>query len=76
MARSRCSAALTAINAAVEGLGRALAHELAPVRVNVICPGLVDTEMWERLPSAQRQEITSPYMTGTVVDIDGGALLG
>jgi len=37
--------ALTAINAAVEGLGRALAVELAPVRVNVIAPGVVETEI-------------------------------
>ena len=51
------AAALTAINSAVEGLGRGLAHELAPVRVNVICPGLVDTEMWERLPDGKRAEM-------------------
>lgn len=50
-------AALTAINSAVEGLGRALALELAPVRVNVICPGLVDTEIWDRMPDAQRTEM-------------------
>ena len=34
------SAILAAINAAVETLGKALAAELAPVRVNVISPGL------------------------------------
>ena len=34
------SAILAAINAAVETLGKALAVELAPVRVNVISPGL------------------------------------
>jgi len=97
------AAALTAINSAVEGLGRALAMELAPVRVNVICPGLVETEMWERLPGGQRLEmleqsrrrlparhvatatdiaemtlavLLNRYMTGTVVDIDGGGLVG
>lgn len=97
------AAALTAINSAVEGLGRALAYELAPVRVTVICPGLVDTEMWERMPPAQRAEMLEQarrrlpvrrvgtaldiaeltlavmrnrYMTGTVVDADGGALVG
>lgn len=97
------AAALTAINSAVEGLGRALALELAPVRVNVICPGLVDTEMWGRLGSGQRLEmleqarrrlparhvataadiadmtlsvLLNRYMTGTVVDIDGGGMLG
>lgn len=51
------AAALTAINSAVEGLGRGLALELAPIRVNTICPGLVDTEMWQRLPAGQRDEM-------------------
>ncbi len=96
------AAALTAINSAVEGLGRALALELAPVRVNVICPGLVDTEMWERLPGGQRLEMVDQarrrlparyvataadiaefalavmqnrYLTGAVLDIDGGGLV-
>lgn len=48
-------AALASINAAVEGLGRALALELAPVRVNVISPGLVETPVYEGMPPAQRQ---------------------
>ena len=32
---------MAAVNATVEGLGRALAVELAPVRVNVVSPGFV-----------------------------------
>ncbi len=35
--------ALAAAAASIEGFARALARELAPVRVNVIMPGLVDT---------------------------------
>jgi NAD(P)-dependent dehydrogenase (short-subunit alcohol dehydrogenase family) len=31
---------------AVEALTRALAVELAPIRVNAVCPGPVRTEMW------------------------------
>lgn len=31
---------------AVEALTRALAVELAPIRVNAVCPGPVITEMW------------------------------
>jgi NAD(P)-dependent dehydrogenase (short-subunit alcohol dehydrogenase family) len=34
------------INSAVEGLSRALAVELAPIRVNTITPGVVDTELF------------------------------
>lgn len=48
-------AALASINAAVEGLGRALALELAPVRVNVISPGLAEAPVYEGMPPAQRQ---------------------
>ena len=39
----------------VEALGRALAVELAPVRVNVVCPGMTKTEMWDVLPSENRE---------------------
>ena len=35
---------LGAANAAIESLGRNLASELAPIRVNVISPGIVDTD--------------------------------
>lgn len=40
------SSVITAINSAVEGLGRALAMELAPIRVNTISPGIVDTPIY------------------------------
>jgi NAD(P)-dependent dehydrogenase (short-subunit alcohol dehydrogenase family) len=40
------AAAYVACNAAVEGLGRGLAFELAPIRVNVISPGAVDGNFW------------------------------
>ncbi|PWR20951.1 SDR family oxidoreductase [Zavarzinia compransoris] len=43
-----------AINAAIEGLARGLALELAPVRVNVVSPGLVDTPLWAGLPAEKR----------------------
>lgn len=46
--------AVTAVNAAVEGLTRSLALELAPVRVNSVSPGMVDTEGWSHLGD-QRQ---------------------
>jgi NAD(P)-dependent dehydrogenase (short-subunit alcohol dehydrogenase family) len=43
-------------NAALEGLARALALELAPVRVNVISPGWVDTPIWTTLAGDAKDE--------------------
>lgn len=45
-----------AINAALESLGRGLALELAPTRVNTISPGLIDTPMLARLGEEVRTE--------------------
>lgn len=39
-----------ALNSGLEGLGRAMAIELAPVRVNVISPGWTDTPIWDGMP--------------------------
>lgn len=36
--------AVSAMNAATEALANAIAIELAPIRVNTVCPGFVDTE--------------------------------
>jgi NAD(P)-dependent dehydrogenase (short-subunit alcohol dehydrogenase family) len=95
-------ASLAAINAAVEALGRALAVELAPIRVNVVSPGTTDTPAYAGMPDNSRmgmfaaaaerslvgrvgrpEDIASlalelmcnSFITGIVVDIDGGALL-
>jgi NAD(P)-dependent dehydrogenase (short-subunit alcohol dehydrogenase family) len=45
------------ISSAVEALARALAVELAPVRVNVVAPGIVRTPLWNRLPEEQREAL-------------------
>lgn len=34
--------------AAVEGIARALALDLAPIRVNAVAPGLIETPLWDR----------------------------
>jgi len=39
---------------AVESLTRALAIELAPIRVNVVVPGIVRTELWSSLSETDR----------------------
>jgi NAD(P)-dependent dehydrogenase (short-subunit alcohol dehydrogenase family) len=48
-------AATAALNGAVEGLVRTLAVELAPTRVNAVCPGFVDTPTWAGLDDDARQ---------------------
>ena len=42
---------------AMEALGRALALELGPLRVNVVSPGMVKTEMWDELPTEDRENM-------------------
>jgi NAD(P)-dependent dehydrogenase (short-subunit alcohol dehydrogenase family) len=95
-------ASLAAINAAVEALGRALAVELALIRVNVVSPGLTDTPAYGEMPEDARmgmfaaaakrslvgrvgrpedvaalalELMCNSFITGVVVDVDGGALL-
>ena len=94
---------LAAINSAVETLGKALAVELAPVRVNVISPGMTrDTGAYLGMHDQAREEMfngvaqslpvkrvglpsnmasialelmTNSFITGAVIDVDGGGLL-
>lgn len=104
LARKAVAGALVkaTMNAAVESMTKTLARELAPLRVNVISPGMVETGMWgdmtdaERAAMAQRagsglpvgrvgqpSELAQAYlmvmqngfMTGAVVDVDGGGVL-
>jgi NAD(P)-dependent dehydrogenase (short-subunit alcohol dehydrogenase family) len=42
------------ICAAMEGLTRALAVELAPIRVNIVSPGVVQTPLWANMAEADR----------------------
>lgn len=43
------------INGAIESLGRALAVEIAPIRINVISPGIIDTPVFSGLSEHERQ---------------------
>ena len=45
-----------AVNGAINALARALAVEIAPVRVNVVSPGIVDTPAYGEMAAAARQE--------------------
>ncbi|MFE3056594.1 SDR family oxidoreductase [Nocardia sp. NPDC059239] len=49
-------AMVAAVNAALEGLTRALAVELSPIRVNTVSPGWVLTDIWESMPWEDKQE--------------------
>lgn len=51
------SAIISAANGALESLARALALELAPVRVNAVSPGVVDTPIRAAMPEAARVEM-------------------
>jgi NAD(P)-dependent dehydrogenase (short-subunit alcohol dehydrogenase family) len=67
------SSLLGAINAAVETLARGLALEFAPVRVNVISPGLTrGTGAFDAMPEAAREgmfsSVASRLPLGKVVD--------
>lgn len=50
---------VTASANAVEGLARGLAVDLAPARVNCVCPGLIETEMWDKFPQAYRDRLVA-----------------
>ena len=56
--RPRPNAAIvSSINGALESLTRALAIDLAPVRVNCVSPGLIDTPIRAAMPEAARREM-------------------
>jgi NAD(P)-dependent dehydrogenase (short-subunit alcohol dehydrogenase family) len=42
---------------AVEALTRALAIELAPIRVNAVCAGVVKTDLWKNLKEEDKQQM-------------------
>jgi NAD(P)-dependent dehydrogenase (short-subunit alcohol dehydrogenase family) len=50
----RGSVPRASVNGAVEALGRALAIELAPVRVNTVCAGVIATERWNDIEAGER----------------------
>ncbi|GAB3575532.1 SDR family oxidoreductase [Leifsonia lichenia] len=61
------AAAYVAANAAIEGLARGLAVELAPVRVNAIAPGTVDGNLWSQRPAEVRDAAFSGFSASTVL---------
>ena len=41
----------------IEALTRALALELAPIRVNAVSPGVVRTNLWQNMSSSEREQL-------------------
>jgi len=93
---------MNAASAAVAALGRSLALELRPTRVNVVVPGMIDSGVWDGLSSGERSAfranaassllvgrlgepaevahafffaMTNPYVTGSLITVDGGLSL-
>ncbi|SFK24969.1 NAD(P)-dependent dehydrogenase, short-chain alcohol dehydrogenase family [Amycolatopsis sacchari] len=60
------TAALAAVNAGIEAMVPVLAAELAPVRVNAVSPGVIDTGWWDFL-GENREEVLSGMAAGTPV---------
>ena len=60
----------SSLMSAMEGMARALAVELAPIRVNIVSPGVVRTEMWGSMPEDAREalfaDVGSKLLTGKV----------
>jgi NAD(P)-dependent dehydrogenase (short-subunit alcohol dehydrogenase family) len=48
------AAGLAAVNGALEAIVPPLAVELAPLRINAVSPGVIDTQWWQALPDEQR----------------------
>jgi len=96
------SAIVGAANGALESLARSLALELAPVRVNAVSPGIIDTPIRAAMPEEARKDMlaktaaalpvgrvgtgddiarqilafmTIGFATGSIVYLDGGALI-
>jgi NAD(P)-dependent dehydrogenase (short-subunit alcohol dehydrogenase family) len=96
------SAIVGAANGALESLARSLALELAPVRVNAVSPGIIDTPIRAAMPEEARRDMlaktaaslpvgrvgvgddiarqilafmTIGFATGSIVYLDGGALM-
>jgi NAD(P)-dependent dehydrogenase (short-subunit alcohol dehydrogenase family) len=67
------SAIVGAANGALESLARSLAIDLAPVRVNCVSPGIIDTPIRAAMPEAARREMLAKIASGLPVGRVGEA---
>ncbi|MEU6508871.1 SDR family oxidoreductase [Streptomyces sp. NPDC046942] len=61
------TAGLAAINGALESLVPPLAVELAPLRINAVSPGVIDTPWWDAVPAEQRRSLFDGFAAITPV---------
>jgi NAD(P)-dependent dehydrogenase (short-subunit alcohol dehydrogenase family) len=66
------SAIVSAANGALESLARALALELAPVRVNAVSPGIIDTPIRAAMPEEARRDMLAKTAASLPVGRVGG----
>jgi NAD(P)-dependent dehydrogenase (short-subunit alcohol dehydrogenase family) len=59
------TAGLAAVNASVEAMVPVLAVELAPVRVNAVSPGVIDTPWWDWMDGDVRRQTFDSYAKAT-----------
>src|SRR5882757_193773 len=67
------TAGLAAINGALEAVVGPLAAELAPLRVNAVSPGVIDTAWWDAVPEEQRTVLFERAAAATPVGRIGTA---
>ncbi len=94
------TAGIAAVNGAIERMAITLSKELAPLRINIVSPGMIDTPAYGWMPDEKRisfykemglglsvgrvgqpeevssvvlMSMTNDFLTGSVLDIDGGA---
>ena len=93
--------AIGSVGGSVEAFIHLCANEIAPIRINGVCPGLIDTPMSpldgdarekyyrdgtaehliprpgtaEECASAAMFLLENEFVTGTIVDVDGGAIV-
>lgn len=67
------TAALAAINGAIEAAIPALARELGPRRINAVSPGVIETGWWSGLPEAERRATFESFAKRAPVGRNGRA---
>ncbi len=63
----KAMAVLAAVQAAIEGLVRGMALDLAPLRVNAVAPGRIASSSFADMPDAARREMFDKWAAGLPV---------